>query len=291
MCSRTFSDIWALVRGTPDNPILYYNVRTEGFGWSYWSWTGSGSTLDGPAAVECGGKLHTVVRGTGDSLWYGYVDRFDGRFRGWVPLSGSTPSKPDLAAAFSVNTCKLYLVVRGTDSGIYLNVNDGSSWTGWRQLPGSTSDGPAIAILGGTLHIVARGAAPTTTLWHGRMDIATGNWLGWVQLSGSTPSTPDLAADETNGALYLAVRGASDNYVWIRKWTAASGWGAWTPLTDGATSNGPAVTVGWDGKLHLLVVDTNGSSMWYRNMNIATGTWSAWSPMPGSTSATPTLTK
>lgn len=41
---------------------------------------------------------------------------------------------------------KLRLFVRGTDNKIYINVFDGSSWTGWSEVPGggATPDAPGV---------------------------------------------------------------------------------------------------------------------------------------------------
>jgi hypothetical protein len=49
--------------------------------------------------------------------------------------------------------------MRGTDDGIYQNTFDGSSWSGWKGLPGQgrTVSGPAAAIFADELYVFVRG--------------------------------------------------------------------------------------------------------------------------------------
>ena len=54
---------------------------------------------------------------------------------------------------------KLRLFVRGTDNGIYVNSFDGSTWSGWSQLPGGgkTPSGPAARPFNDHLFVFVRG--------------------------------------------------------------------------------------------------------------------------------------
>mgnify|MGYP000064708189 CR=1 FL=1 len=274
------AEIYAVIRGT--NNRIYYRSYSNG-SWGSWKML-PGSTIDSPAAVECGGRLHIVARGNSNTLWYGYVNLSTGNFSGWKRLSGATPSRPDLAATAD---CKLYLAIRGMDDQIYLNYHNGSTWVGWRRIPGSTLDGPAIAVLGNSLHVIIRGS-DGLSLWHGIMDLSTNTWWRWIKISGSTPSTPDLAADQATGTLYLAVRG-KNNRIYVRSWFNGS-WGDWEQVPTGTTSDGPAIRVS-GRELHIMVRRTSPpNSIYHCIKKLPAGAWSSWKKLNGATLTSPTLT-
>ena len=53
----------------------------------------------------------------------------------------------------------LHVFVRGLGNGIFVNQFNGTSWTGWAELPGggSTPSAPAAASYNGQLHVFVRG--------------------------------------------------------------------------------------------------------------------------------------
>ena len=275
--------LYLVVRGLNDR--IYYNVL-EDDDWSGWIKLPTGSTPDTPAAVACGGRLHFVVRGfsPSNSIWYGYINLSTGDFSGWIRIPGATPSKPELAADLN---CNLYLAVRGMDDGIWINSYNGSTWTGWRRIQGSTVDGPAIAILGNTLHMIVRGS-DGFSIWHSTMDLTSSTWQGWTKISGSTPSTPDLAVDQTTSTLYLAVRG-TDSRIYIRSWFNGS-WGNWERVPSGTTPDGPAIKAS-DQELHILVRGTSPTnSMYHCKKDLSIGTWTTWNRINGATPSRPEVT-
>jgi len=79
------------------------------------------------------------------------------------------------------------LLVRGGDDRVYYNLwNDTDTlWTGWVQLPGSTPDRPAGAIIGSDLHPVVKGSIGG--IYHGIVDLETDDFSGWTKLPESTP--------------------------------------------------------------------------------------------------------
>jgi peptidoglycan/xylan/chitin deacetylase (PgdA/CDA1 family) len=139
--------MFLFVRGT--NNRIYVNTL-NGTTWSGWSEVpGNGFTLSGPTtavSITPGGTfLNLFVRGTNDHL---YVNTLNGTtWSGWreVPSYGLTPSAPAATTlAFNVRNT-LYLFVRGTDNKLYVNTfTNGTTWSGWSQVPGngSTPDAP-----------------------------------------------------------------------------------------------------------------------------------------------------
>jgi hypothetical protein len=261
----------------PDNRI-YYGGSITGT-WSGWIGL-PGSTPDSPAATTCGGMVHVAVRGGDDGIYYGNVTLSTSVFSGWNKLPGSTPSAPALAAA---SDCTLYLAVRGSDNGIYLNVRTGGSWSGWQRLPGATVDGPAVTVAGSVLHFAVRGG-DGSGIWHGRMDRGASEWLGWSNVPGSTPSKPALAAaSETE--VCLAVRG-SDNRIYVNKWDGAA-WAGWSIIPTGSTPSGPSVTIA-NGQLYLAVRGMD-NGIYCCTKSLSTPGWSDWAKLPDSTASSPGL--
>jgi hypothetical protein len=187
-----------VVRGG-DNHIYYRTYSFSPRGWGSWNVLSTGSTCDGPAAAMLGNDLHIVVRGFSAtnvygnySLWHIIVKPNVGVMRGWVSVSGYTPSKPVLSANHLEN--KLFLAVRGLDNRIYWRTYDAvaDSWGTWNVVPtGSTCDGPAATVADNKLHFVVRGS-DGSTLWHRYYNFSTATYSDWTKLSGSTPSPPTL---------------------------------------------------------------------------------------------------
>lgn len=274
----TWPVVFALVRDIESG--IYYGGSIAGI------WSGStrlpGWTPDSPAAVVCGPVLHVAVRGGDDGIYHGYVTLISGVFSGWSKLSGSTPSAPALAAA---PDCTLYLAVRGSDNGIYLNIRVSGSWGEWQKLPGATIDAPAVAVAESVLHFVVRGG-DGSSIWHGRMDRGTMQWLGWSQLPGSSPSKMALAA-VSDTEVYLAVRG-SDNRLYANKWDGAN-WTGWNQIPAGITPNGPSITI-TNGQLYLAVRGMDNGIYWCsRGLSTSPPAWSNWSRLPGATPSSPTI--
>ena len=98
---------------------------------------------------------------------------------GWKFLGGSTASTPAIA---SYNG-EFYMVIRGTDNGIYYQKTTGGVWPStWQAIPGATIDAPALAVLDNNLHLVIRGT--DNGIYHNKMDLTTGTWSGWSSIPG-----------------------------------------------------------------------------------------------------------
>jgi parallel beta-helix repeat protein len=180
------------VRG--NNNIIYYRFYDIASRiWSAWSSVPNGSTLDTPGTILVDDALQIVVQGEkNNQIWHGTVNLAMGTFSGWTLLSGSTPSPPMLTG----NDLGLCLIVRGINDGIYCRWYDLASevWSEWVNLPfGTTPDVPAATISGNDLSVVVRGSN-YNQIWHGILDLATGEWSDWTLLDGSTPSKPVLTS-------------------------------------------------------------------------------------------------
>ena len=277
LVNQRYPRLSSVVRGIDGRVYHGADVLAPWLGWT----AVQGSTPDSPAACTCGPRLHLAVRGNGNGIYYGYVTLSTKIFSGWSRLSGSTSSPPALAAG---SDCTLYLLVRGSDDGIYLRtLPNGGSWSGWQKLPGKTVDGPTVAVVESVLHVAVRGS-DGSSIWHGRMDRASGNWLGWSRVSGSTPSKPSLAAASAT-EVYLAVRGMN-NRVYVNRWESGT-WIGWSQIPTGNTPSGPSI-LAMNDQLYVAVRGTD-SRIYWCSRALPSGSWSSWSKLPGSTPSSPAL--
>jgi hypothetical protein len=141
------------VRGT-DNKIYWNIFNGTTMTWSGWHEVpGHGLTLSGPttAISTASGvtSLNLFVRGTNNRI---YVNRTSNgtNWSGWseVPGHGLTPSAPAASTLYLSSGNTLYLFVRGTNNKIYRNTFiNGTTWSGWSQVPGNglTPDAPGAA--------------------------------------------------------------------------------------------------------------------------------------------------
>ncbi|MDX1813473.1 MAG: polysaccharide deacetylase family protein [Candidatus Bathyarchaeia archaeon] len=177
-----------VVRGM--NDLIYYKCYKEDV-WGDWQLLPNGATIDGPAAALLGDELHVVVRGMdGFSMWHKIIVPEGSVVQDWTLISGASASPPVLVASQSRG--ELYMLVHGTDDGIY-GCYYGGSWDGWISLEGLTVARPGAAICGDELHVIVQGA-DAVTLWHFVVDLETDVFGSWSWISGSTPSAPTLTS-------------------------------------------------------------------------------------------------
>ena len=187
-----------VVRGM-DNRIYYRFYGCISDEWYDWIVVPTGTTSDSIAATVDGDYLHLVVRGMTGGLYHQQVVIPTIDYLGWSWISGETPSAPVLASNYKDigDDHLLYLIVRGTDDGIYLRSWDGT-WNTWSSLPGGTNDAVGACIqpsrpnLDATLHVVVRGT--TGGLYHGTYDLNAYSFVDWTWISGETPSPPTLTS-------------------------------------------------------------------------------------------------
>jgi len=197
VCWENREQLVLVIRGK-DNRIYHrqYRILTES--WGSWKAVPTGTTIDSPAAAIDGDYLDLVVRGMDDDLYHQRIYLPTQNYLGWAWISGTTPSAPTLVSNYRSegDDHLLYLIVRGSDNGIYMRSYYGS-WSSWTSLPGGTNNAVGASIQpskpdsGAALHIVVRGM--TGGLYHGKYGLNSNSFLGWAWISGETPSPPTLA--------------------------------------------------------------------------------------------------
>ena len=86
----------------------------------------------------------------------------------------------------------------------------------WTQIPGATSDAPAIAWDGTAqkLHIAVRGANGSS-IWVGSINSNGAFNDDWTQLAGTSPSAPSAAFNSLDDKLHVLLRKADNT---IEEW-------------------------------------------------------------------------
>jgi len=261
--------IRTVVQESVRNPIVAV-VGLDGvpYLWVGGGWVGLGGFAYNVSVSACGGRVYVVVRGGGNTIWWGYYS--GGLFSGWRPLPGATPDRP--ATAVDEN-CNLYIAVRGMDNAIYWGVlRPDGSFTGWQRIPtGSTPSAPAAAYAGGRLYIAVRGF--DNAVW-----ITSPSIGRWVGVGGVVYDPVALAA---NGTVLTVVARGTDSGIYTRDYTTAlAPVGGWQRLPAGTTPTAPSATY-LAGRLIIAVRGMDdGIYIWDRQ----------WTRLPGATKNPPSIT-
>ncbi len=127
------------------------------------------------------------------------------------------------------------------------------------------------------MYVLAKGMSDTT-IYYG-YPFPT---ISYYDSIGRTSHPPAVAV--FNNKQYIAVKGASNNNIYIRSKDGTAAWTDWSAIS-GATDASPALVV-YNNRLYLFVRGLDGG-VYYKHMTTG-GTWSSWSTVPGwSTSTSP----
>jgi hypothetical protein len=135
--SRT---LYLAVRGI-DNGVWYDSLNFASGSWTGWSSLG-GVTLFAPSmALDSAGSLHLAVVGTDGGIWHRVKPSSSPWSVGWDTPGGTTLNTPTLTSSGG----NLFVVIRGADQGVWVNVLSGTNWIGWTGLGAVTLSTPVVA--------------------------------------------------------------------------------------------------------------------------------------------------
>lgn len=196
-------------------------------------------------------------------------DRDDRDANRWyqIPGNGRTPSGP----ASAVFNDQLYLLVRGTDNGIYINTYGNRSWgNSWQNIDGATPSQGALVTYRNNLYAIVRGTDNQIYINQNR-----GNgFTRWQTIPGGGATSSGPAAAVYNGRLYVIVRGTDDS-IYANSMNSNGSWSGWSNI-GGKTPSEPAVGI-YNGQLIVFVRGTD-NNLW---MNSLGRNWSGWQQVPG----------
>lgn len=192
----------------------------------------------------------------------------------WSSLGGGLTSGPD-ASSWGAGRSDVF--VRGTDNGMWHNVWNGSTWSGFTPLGGIlTSDPGAVSWGPSRVDVFVRGT--DNAMWHIWGD---GNsWTGWEPQGGVLTSGPDVASWGT-GRLDVFVRG-TDSGLW-HKWWDGGRWNGWESLGGVLTSDPTAVSWG-SNRIDVFVRGTD-NGLWRKAWD--GGRWTGWEQLGGNLTSAP----
>lgn len=173
----------------------------------------------------------------------------------------------------------VYVVVRGIDNHLYLNIRHTGTWLGWSSHPnGLTGSSPAAVVdVNGNLQIFIRGV--DDALYQSTYSGA--GFSGWTEVPGGgvTFSAPEAAVNRVTGELTLIVRGI-DSQIYLNSYRGAawSGWGA-GPV-GGLTLSELAAAYDASGTLWLFAHGID-AGIWVTSGR--GGIWTGWTGLGGTT--------
>jgi hypothetical protein len=157
--------------------------------------------------VLLGLTMSILVSGGGPSGVLGHCSGYGGEgpcagdsnpFHGPESLGGQILGGPDVG---SYGPPTLEIIARGTENQLYRNFFDGSSFSGFQPIGGSSNADPtAVGTLGPSFSyrtdFFARGNDAEGALWHAYVEggsIATATFHGWEKIGGRLVGGPDSA--------------------------------------------------------------------------------------------------
>jgi hypothetical protein len=146
-----------------------------------------------------------------------------------------------------------------TTDGLWTQIWDGTSWSGWRQLSADplASDPAAIFRPPNRVEVFAR--HPDNKIYMGTWDGTS--WSGWSKLGDELFSSGPAAAFESgNNWIHVFAQRSSDKALWTNVWRGT--WSGWQRLTPEPIDSDPAA-VSW-GPNRVDVFARGTDKMMYR---------------------------
>lgn len=166
----------------------------------------------------------------------------------------------------------------------------GNAWTistyyyGEMDIVAKTSVGFVWPVRGGVIDLFLSAKGENSSTIFLRKRTQTG-WENWQIVSGETSDSPFITSCQ--GILWLAVKGASGNGIYVRATDGTGRWSEWLNM-GGQTTVAPSATC-FNGFLYLFVRGIDGG-IYYRTY-LRDGMWTSWQRVPaGTTSHSPAVT-
>ena len=178
-----------------------------------------------------------------------------------------------------------------TTVGLWTQIWDGTSWSGWRQLSADPLASDPAAIVRGPNRVEVFARHPDNKIYMGTWDGAS--WSGWSKLGDELFSSGPAAAFEPgNNWVHVFAQRSSDRALWTNVWRGT--WSGWSRLAPQPINSDPAA-VSWGQ--NRVDVFARGTDNTMQRMILAGTTPPAWQAMgtetfssgPGVASAGPNL--
>ena len=186
------------VRGL-NNTIWHRTSLADG---SFSPWVGIPATgaTSGPSVVLSeASRLHLVLRGTDNGVWYNSATlQSDGRpgpWQGWQSLGGYATSAPSIA---SLASDRLAVATRGIDGAVWQRVWTGSTWSPWASVGGYAYSAPMLTADAANSRYMVSVIGMDDTVWQIGTTVTTagpaGPWVGGGLFSSHAPASNGASA-------------------------------------------------------------------------------------------------
>src|SRR5262245_57985366 len=225
------------------------------FSGASWAWDSLGGYLtSGPTAVVTGAAALTIFAQASDGAIYSR-SRSGASWSEWAMVGQPNDAvPPDVMllgnpAAVARAGGRIDLFARASDNTLRRRSFDGRAWGPWQNLGGIITSSPAVAALGDTLYVFARGV--DDALWYWSINGSDQAAQGWFAAppDASIASAPAAAAN--GGTVEVIVRGA-DGRLW-RTSGAGTNWAVWQQIGASLTGDPALTAVG--GQLRAFALD------------------------------------
>jgi len=220
-----------------------------------------------PATVTALPRIIDYYRSHG----YQFVDLFGRTGRASTPAAATTSSG-------------LHALVRSSAGSVYERTLSGSTWSGWTNLGGQVTNGPAATAFNATTTAVV--ATGIDNAIHQMTVTDSGTSSGWAFLGGTATTRPGVAMGP-DGVESVVVR-RSNGQAYLRQRVGA-GWTGWQALGGLLDPVAPSVAVTGSGVLMVGCVGTNHA--FYINVRSPAGAWWGWHRIGGSVDSDVSLSR
>jgi hypothetical protein len=183
----------------------------------------------------------------------------------------------------------LQVFARGSNGGIWSDLQATTAWGGWTSFGGpATFTAPTVAQnAGGQLEVFD--VAANGQMYHDFQTAPNGGWSGWSSIGGTLSYAAPAVGRNSNGSLELFAKG-TDGAVWTATQSSSSpsGWTSWSSM-GGSVTSPPVVGQNVSGYLEIFATGTGGA-VFHDYQTVPNGGWSGWSSIGGSlAAATPSV--
>lgn len=179
---------------------VWHRTALSGGGYGPWVAVPATGATTGPSTVMSdASRLHMVLRGTDNAVWYNSAvlqsDGTPGPWQGWQSLGGYATAAPTIA---SLASNRLAVVTRGTDGAVWQRVWTGSSWSGWASLNGYAYSSPVLMADVANSRYVVSVVGMDNKVWQTGTGVTSpgqaGPWVGGGLFSSLAPASNGASA-------------------------------------------------------------------------------------------------
>ena len=244
-----------------------YTEYNSSSGWSGWASLGGHQMKGNPTVMFYGTSMNVFALDTNNVPYEDTWTTKNG-WLGWTSLGNYMASDPG-AVSFGG---KLYLVFRGGDNVPYVDVFNGTSWSGFSSLGGSVSGNPSVLNYAAESELDVYFNTSVSQIW--KTTYNGSSWGSWTNMGSGYVGDPYITTYGNDLEVYA--RG-TDNQIYTRYWSYSSqSWSGWASL-GGRLASGPYALQYGSSELDVFATGTDGKT--YKDTFTPTNGWGGFSAL------------